>query len=267
MIKLGVTISKPAVALAKSGMLDADYIQYYGQLGVERMHEVLPYKPIMLHDFPEPFWLNYENPFREDTMKVARALVDTAKSPWFSTGIGASAEPQAHRGGPYREGDPDKLQSRETVVANITKHGRHLREWLGPTPLLLENFNYHPTTAYEYICEPDLFTFLLDEIGCGMLLDLAHARISANNMHYRDAETYLSALPLEKVREIHTNRPGWMGDQRVDRHHPLQEDDLPILGWVLDHTPAEAITIEVDDMDEAIITAQLALVRKFVQGR
>jgi uncharacterized protein (UPF0276 family) len=267
MIKLGVAVSKSSVALAKAGRLDVDYIQYYAQLGVQPMHEILPYKAVMLHDLPEPFWLNYENPFQEETMKTARELVDMAKSPWLSTGIGASAEPQAHRDGPYREADPEDLQSRETVIANITKHGRRLVEWLGETPLLLENFNYHPTNAYEYICEPDLFSSLLDDIGCGMLLDLAHARISAHNMGWKDAETYLSALPLNKVREIHTNRPGWEGDQRVDLHQPLQQDDLPILGWVLDHTPAEAVTIEVATMDEPTVLAQVEMMRKFLNGR
>jgi uncharacterized protein (UPF0276 family) len=267
MIQLGVTISKAAIALAKAGRLDVDYIQYYAQLGVEPIHEILPYKPVMLHDLPEPFWLNYENPFRDDVMKTARELVDLAKSPWLSTGIGASAEPQAHRDGPYREGNVEDLQSRETVIANITKHGRHLREWLGRTPLLLENFNYHPTNAYEYICEPELFSFLLEEISCGMLLDLSHARISANNMHWKDAQTYLSALPLSKVREIHTNHPGWQGDQMVDLHQPLQQDDLPILDWVLEHTPAKAVTIEVDKMDEQTLLAQVDVMRAFLRGR
>jgi uncharacterized protein (UPF0276 family) len=267
MIKVGVAVSKNAIALAKAGRLDADYIQYYGQLGVEPMHEVLPYKPVMLHDLPEPFWLNYENPFQDDVMKVSRELVENAKSPWFSTGIGASAEPQAHRDGPYREADPEDLQTRETVIANITKHGRRLKEWLGDTPLLLENFNYHPTNAYEYICEPELFSFLLDEIGCGMLLDLAHARISAHNMGWKDAETYLAALPLNKVREVHTNRPGWEGNQRVDMHQPLQADDLPILDWVLDHTSAEAVTIEVATMDEPTILAQVEMMQQFLNGR
>ena len=267
MIKLGVAISNASLALAQRGELDVDYIQYYAQGSVERMREVLKYKPVMLHDLPEPFWLNYEDPFGEATMKLAREQLETAKSPWLSTGIGASAEPQAHRDGPYREADDEDLQSREMVIANITKHGRRLKEWLGDTPLLLENYNYHPTNAYEYICEPELFSFLVDEIGCGMLLDLSHARISAHNMHWKDVETYLSALPLDKVREVHTNHPGWQGDQRVDAHQPLQPEDLPYLSWVLDHTPAEAVTIEVAQMDEPTVVAQVAMMREFLKGR
>ena len=137
-------------------------------------------------------------------MKVSRELLDNAKSPWFSTGIGASAEPQAHRNGPYREGNPEDLQSRETVTANITKHGRHLVEFLSDTPLLLENFNYHPTNAYEYICEPELFSILLDEIGCGMLLDFAHARISAHNMRWKDTgKLFICATAEQSSRNPH----------------------------------------------------------------
>jgi uncharacterized protein (UPF0276 family) len=200
-------------------------------------------------------------------MNLARQQLDTAKSPWLSTGIGASAEPQAHRGGPYREADDEDLQSRETVITNITRHGRRLRDWLGDTLLLLENYNYHPTNAYEYICEPELFSFLVNEIGCGMLLDLSHARISANNMRWKDVQTYLSALPLDQVREVHTNHPGWQGDQMVDAHQPLQHEDLPYLSWVLDHTPAEAVTIEVVEIDEPTLLAQVDMLRTFLQDR
>src|SRR5262249_22963989 len=151
--------------------------------------------------------------------------------------------------GPYREADSDQLQSRETVIKNIVAHGQRLRDFAG-IPLLLENFNYHPTNAYEYICEPGLFSFLIDQIGCGVLLDLAHARISAHNMGWPDSRTYLEAMPLNKIREVHITRPGWQGDQMVDLHQPLQADDFDLLGFLLDNAPIESVTIELDDTDE-----------------
>jgi uncharacterized protein (UPF0276 family) len=263
-MKLGVPMSPATLSLAQAGKLDVDYIVYYGQAGMKWLHDFAQYKPIYIHDLPEPFWLNYENPFLDEVMRVGREMLDVAEPPWFSTGIGASAEPQAHRDGPYREGNDEDLQSRETVIKNIVKHGRRLKAWLG-MPLLLENFNYHPTNAYEYICEPELFTQLLDEIDCGMLLDLAHARISAHNMGWASAESYLEAMPLHKVREIHVTRPGWQGDQRVDLHQPLQDDDFPLLGWVLDHTATESVTIEVDtDITETELVDQIDRMRQFL---
>jgi uncharacterized protein (UPF0276 family) len=267
MVKLGVPISQATYELAVANELDADYIVYYGQIGPERLTNIVPLKPVLLHDLPEPFWLNYENPFLDEVMSAARAMLDMAKCPWLSTGIGASAEPQAHRDGPYREADDKDLQSEETVVANIIKHGRRLKEWAG-IPLLLENFNYHPTNAYEYICEPGLFSYLLDQIDCGMLLDVAHARISAHNMGWRDEKAYFRALPLYKVREIHVTRPGWQGDQMVDLHQPLRPDDLDFLGWVLDNTPAEAVTLEVDHtIDRQTLQVQLDTMRNFLRAR
>ncbi len=266
MLKLGIAISRTVYALAQAGRLDVDYIVYYGQIGPQYLQELIKYKPVMLHDLPEPFWLNYENPFLDSLLIPAREMLDTAKCPWLSTGIGASAEPQAHRGGPYREGDASALQTREKVIENITRHGRRLREWAG-VPLALENFNYHPTNAYEYICEPELFCSLLEAIQADMLLDLAHARISANNMKWPSLQDYLLALPLPKVREIHFTRPGWQGDQMVDLHQPVQADDLEILDWVLDRTPEPYVTLEVDELPEQVVLDQVALMRQFLKGR
>jgi len=265
MIRLGVAISKTAFALLEAGKLDVDYLQVYGQMGIDDLKKIAPYKPLMLQDLHNSFWLNYENPFHEDLMQEARAMLDVAKSLWFSTGIGASAEPQGHRDGPYREANDEDLQPREHVVENIIQHGRRLREWLD-VPLLLENFNYHATNAYEYIWEPELFSHLLDEIECGMLLDLAHARISAHNMkEWGDTGDYLEALPLYKVREIHFTRPGRQGNQMVDLHEPVEADDFEWLAWVMERAPVEAVTLEVDDIPADKLLQQIEAMRKFLQ--
>ncbi len=268
MLKVGVPAAPAAVSLAKAGKLDVDYMVYYAQRGVDKLRPIADLKPIFIHDLPEPFWLNYENPFLPEVMDAERQMLDIAQCPWLSTGIGASAEPQQHRGGPYREGDDKDLQSRETVINNIVKHGKRLKEWLGDMPLLLENFNYHKTNAYEYICEPEVVHHILDTIGCGMLLDMAHARISAHNMGWPSAEAYYEALPLDKVKEIHITRPGWMGEQMVDLHQPLQPDDLPLLGWTLDRTPCECVTIEIEsDISEDELLHQVAMMREYLGKR
>lgn len=275
MIRLGVPIAPATLALAQAGKLDVDYIVYYGSKGAIELGEYAKYKPLLLHDLSGAFWLNYENPFEEGLMREARVMLDATQSPWLSTGIGASAEPQAHRGGPYREADASALQARETVIANIVKNGKRLQDWAG-IPLLLENYNYHPTNAYEYVCEPALFTEIIEAIGCEVLLDLAHAQISAHNMGWANSYAYLEALPLEKVREIHVTRPGWMGNtlrvqpscQRVDLHQPLEVDDFPLLAWVLERTHAEAVTLEIDaSIIEAALYEQIGLMREFLDKR
>jgi uncharacterized protein (UPF0276 family) len=267
MIKLAVTNSDTLFGLLASQPLDIDFIKVDADKGMDNLRQALAYKPVLLHDVPDPFWLNYESPFQDEVMHKARALLDAAQSPWFSTGIGASAEPQAHRFGPYREADASQLQPRERVISNIIKHGRRLKDWVG-VPLLLENYNYHPTNAYEYVCEPDVVQQVIGEVGCEMLLDLAHAQISAHNMGWPSIEKYLQALPLDKVREIHTNHPIRGSNAWLDGHQPMQQRDLDLLAWTMERTPMlEAVTLEVEDIDEPLLVEQVAALRKVLAGR
>lgn len=232
-LQLGISISHAAARLAQQGQLPADYIVWYGQIGTQGLAEVLPHKPLLLHDLADSFWLNYADPFDDAVMRQARTLLDQMRCPWLSTGIGASAEPQAHRHGPYREANPEDVQPREQVIENILRNGRRLQEWA----------------------------------GIPLLLDLGHARISAQNMADWNGDTagYLAALPLDRVREIHFNRPGWQHGQRVDLHQPVCADDLAWLKWVLDRAPAvEAVTLEIEETDEATILNQMTLLRELL---
>jgi uncharacterized protein (UPF0276 family) len=73
---------------------------------------------------------------------------------------------------------------------------------------------------------------------------------------------------MEKVREIHITRPGWIGNERIDLHQPLKTEDFVLLGWVLDRTPAEAVTLEIDaSIDEATLQEQIRLMREFLAKR
>lgn len=268
MIRLGTTYDDVVNVALQNGGVDVDYVKVDAERGIEVLRRALAYKPVLLHDLPEPFWLNYEDPFGDpDHMARSRELVDTANSPWLSTGMGASAEPQEHRAGPFREAPADKLQTREKARSNIIKHGRQLKEWAG-IPILLENYNYHATNAYEYVCEPDVVWEVLEAIDCGMLLDLAHAQISGYNLRWSSIKDYIAALPLDRVREIHLNHPIVAGhDQMFDMHQPVGPKDLELLGWVLERTPAEAVTIEASLPDEETLHSQVALLRNFISGR
>jgi len=263
-MKLAATLSPNLLPLLDQGRIDVDYVEVNGEYSMDVLQGAKARRPVLLHDISNTFWLNYEAPFTDEEMSRARAMMDVAKPPWHSTGIGASAEPQGHTT-EYWRGAPDSdLQPRERCLANIVRNGKRLKEWVG-IPLLLENYNYHPTNAYEYVCEPETFSSLVEEIGCEMLLDLAHAQISAFNMKWPSVRDYLAALPLDKVREIHINHPyNDNGKQMLDRHFPITEADLDLVQWTLERTPnAQVITIESESPDEAALAREVALLRKF----
>jgi uncharacterized protein (UPF0276 family) len=264
-MKIGATISPALLSLLNNKQIDVDYIEVNGEGDLETLKRALALRPVLLHDISYRCWLNYEDPFDSATMAKARAMLDLAKPPWHSTGSGARAEPQAHTTEYWRGAPLSALQPRERCLENIVRNGKRLREWLD-VPLLLENFNYHPTNAYEYICEPDTFSELVEAIGSDMLLDLAHAQISARNMRLGEPRAYLDKLPLAKVREIHINRPFDDGTQMLDRHGSIQSSDVDLLRWTLERTPkAEAITLESHTPSEEALLNEVALVRQAVR--
>jgi len=265
-MKLAATLSPNLLSLLDQGRIDVDYVEVNGEYNMDVLQRAMMRRPVLLHDISNTFWLNYEAPFTDEEMSRARTMIDAAKPPWHSTGIGASAEPQGHTTEYWRGAPASDLQPREHCLANIVRNGKRLKEWVG-IPLLLENYNYHPTNAYEYVCEPETFSQLVDEIGCEMLLDLAHAQISAFNMKWSSVRDYLAALPLAKVREIHINHPyNDNGKQMLDRHLPIGEADLDLVSWTLERTPnVEVITIESESPDEAALTREVDLLRQFIR--
>ena len=264
MVRIGVDASDALLSLLSRQAMDIDFIKVDGDSSMEVLNTALSYKPVLIHDINRYFWLNYDDPFQAEVMATARKMLDTAKPLWFSTGIGASAEPQGQTMTYWRGADRASLQTREQVTTNILRNARRLKEWLG-MPLLLENYNYHPTNAYEYICEPELFSSLIETIDCGVLLDLSHAQISAYNMGWGDPRRYLEALPLDRVREIHISHPEVRGDQMLDMHLPIQPQDVELLAWTLAHAPVEAVTLEVsDDLNDELLLAQVEAMRQVV---
>ena len=75
--------------------------------------------------------------------------------------------------------------------------------------------------SYEYVCEPAFIRNILNETGCGMLLDFGHVVVSAKNLGYKNVEDYVKELPLEKVVEIHMSGAGKEGELAQDSHHPI----------------------------------------------
>lgn len=79
--------------------------------------------------------------------------------------------------------------------------------------------------------EPEVIRRITDETGCGLLLDISHARIAAHYLEI-DEKEYMDALPTNRLRELHFtglhNLDGYLKD-----HLPVLESDWPILDWTL----------------------------------
>lgn len=86
--------------------------------------------------------------------------------------------------------------------------------------LLIENPSLYVRLAMNTLDEAEFLAELVIRTGCGLLMDVNNAYISAHNLG-RDLDAYLAALPWEAVGEFHL--AGHSLDEAVDP--PLRIDD------------------------------------------
>ena len=87
------------------------------------------------------------------------------------------------------------------TLVRVCAHIEQIQDYLGRR-MLLEN----PATYLEFTTsiwdEPDFIAEVVHRTGCGLLLDVNNIHVSCTN-HGRDPRSYLLALPLASVGEIH----------------------------------------------------------------
>ena len=136
-----------------------------------------------------------EGPLDEAHLDRLAALVERYQPAHFSEHLAWSSH-----GGVYFN-DLLPLRYDHAALARVCEHLDRLQARLGRR-VLLEN----PSTYVEFEgCDLEEAQFLSEVVarsGCGLLLDLNNAHVSARN-HGRYVHAYLDALPLEAVAQVH----------------------------------------------------------------
>jgi uncharacterized protein len=136
--------------------------------------------------------------------------------------------------------DPDAALDGElspsALLDRIAEQAETLREVSG-LPLLIENVPWRPgTSGPRFASDPAFIEAALDASGAGLLLDLAHAAMACFHRG-EDVYTYLEALPLHLVQELHISGPRLEADGLRDRHLTLRPEDWALLAWTLERAP------------------------------
>ena len=110
--------------------------------------------------------------------------------------------------------------------------------------ILVENNNYLSTDAYEKIIEGDFISKIVGENNIFLLLDIAHAMITAINKKI-DIHEYFNSLPLKKCKQIHLSKYFVKKGNALDAHETLEEDDWKFFKEILELTRnVEYVSIE-----------------------
>lgn len=249
MIQLGMTDCRAVRHLLDNHQLDLDYLEVHGPY-VASARQAYPEMPMLLHNALYQWSLTHQDGLEhKDAANITRQRLALSRSPWYSLHLGFSTEEVDF----YDEAMQavSALQPRGLVLQRCISRLKELKELL-PVPILVENLDYNPTQAYEYVCEPDFIQDVIQDTGTWLLLDLAHARVTAHAFDI-SVEDYIDQLPLGKVRQIHLNRPGWRDNRLVDAHLALVEEDYILFEKILERCRPWAVTLEYQQDPDQIV--------------
>lgn len=84
--------------------------------------------------------------------------------------------------------------------------------------------------------DPGMISRIVNETGCGLLLDLAHALISALNLGL-DPQAYIAQMPVHALRELHVVGTQHNGERWRD-HMAMRAEDFALFDWAMNEIRA-----------------------------
>ncbi len=192
----------------------------------------------------------------EDALAALFSWQERVRPPWLSAHLDCWA--RGERRALVEHGTPLARYESEQALALVCEavHATLLR--LG-CPLLLENTDCWPAVD-PLVSRPEFIRQVLEETGCGLLLDVAHAQVTAAALGC-DVHGYLKQLPLERTVEVHVSGPREVEGRLVDGHEPLREEDYALLGWLLERAEPRVVTLEYSRDPEQVRRQLRALQR------
>src|SRR5512145_878474 len=97
----------------------------------------------------------------------------------------------------------------EEIIRRMIRDVSSLTRHFGAEKVVAENDTGEAGMVNAAIL-PEVICTVIRETGCGLLLDLAHARIAARTLKM-DAKDYLSCLPTDRIGEIHITGIQYLG--------------------------------------------------------
>lgn len=260
MIALAVNDTPLSRDLVRAGRLRPDLVETSGTKA-DDAPAAFGGLPLLLHNAVWDWSLAHPAALDQDEVRALTARrLDATSAPWLSVHVGFAAATVAYRDA-MRPTSP--TLTRDVTLTRMVATVRTLAAEL-EVPLLLENLDHQATGAYDHVCEPAFVRDLLEATDALLLLDLAHAQVSASRLGVA-VDAYLAELPLGRVRQLHVSGPRPRDGVLHDAHQPLRDRDLVLLRELLSVTAPWAVTLEYG-REEKTLLAQVETLRD-VLGR
>jgi uncharacterized protein (UPF0276 family) len=155
------------------------------------------------------------------------------------------------------------LYTREKMLQNAKENFKKIKSIFGDNvKIAVENNNYYPTEAYQFITDADFISQVVSENGLYFLFDIAHAQVTSHNkgVDFRD---YKSKLPLNRVVQLHICSPDIDDTSNLayDAHNYPDEFKLnEVKNLISQYAHIEYLTVEyyrdIDNLIKSINTVK-----------
>lgn len=230
-MQFALNYSPQAMALVREKVIDIDLFKCSSDFPAH-ITDALTLKPVYVH-----FSLNAGKPHQQpfDPAPVEAMLKQTSTK-LVSVHLGATNEDFPDI--PLESANEDH---RKRVLEQLLKDVRVVTKHFGSEQVILENFPYHASArcrpgeksleVLRATVHPESIATVVKETGCGLLLDIDHALVTAHYMG-QDVKEYIAQLPVQSIRELHMtgtcDHEGWL-----ESHLPMQNDDWALFDWAL----------------------------------
>lgn len=220
---LAINYSPQAAALLQSGRIQLDRFKCPDWPDMIQQAQALI--PVMVH-FDLKAGPGRASEYDWEHIEHYMRLTDT---PYVNLHLEAS--PKHFRGMDSETTDP---YDQEQVLDRILLDVQTVVEHFGAGQVIVENVPYRgrPGKVLRPCVEPEIISQVVQQMDCGLLLDISHARIAAHHMGM-DAQEYMRFLPIENLRELHFTGLHVVDDGDLRDHLPVLDSDWPWLEWVL----------------------------------
>ena len=179
----------------------------------------------------------------EHYLTALEALFETINPPWFSDHLCFSGI----QGRYFNDLMP--LPRTWEAVAHCVQRIRAIQERF-ERPFLVENISYYLDYPDSELSEVQFLGEILEQSDCGLLLDVNNLYVNhVNRPGQGDLEphSFLAALPLERVVQIHVAGHNYYPEGGIDTHgSPVRDNVWELLDWTLSRCNPCGIMLERD---------------------
>jgi len=214
-MRFAVNFSYPLVRLIKAGAIRVDLIKCPDWEGM--LTEAEPYGPITIH-FDLKAGLGHT--FKADFSRI-KTLLKQTDTPHVNTHLVTP-----------RHFDPNNQEDLVRINQLWREEILLMTHHFGASSVALEHFPYTDDTPHlRTPVQSDIFSKVIQDTDCMLLLDLAHARITADTLGV-DVKDYVQSLPLDRLIELHvTGVKSYHGI--LTDHFEMLDEDWAVFEWAL----------------------------------